>query len=152
MCAVKEFWTMTAARKLAQIVPPQHALIYVMVMQSAADAQMSDQELGVIGDLTKHLPVFKHFDINELPEVARECAQHLAQDNGMMATLQIIKASLPERLRDTAYAVACDVAAADGKLADEEKRMLELLRRELSIDALHACALEWAARARYLVA
>lgn len=142
---------MTAARNLAQIVSPQHALIYVMVMQSAADAEMTDQELGVIGDLVKHLPVFKHFDINQLPEVSRDCAAHLNREDGMMHTLGVIKASLPERLHETAYAIACDVAAADGGMTSEEQRLLELLRSELCVDRLHACAIEWAARARYLV-
>lgn len=38
------------------------ALIYVMVMASAVDAQMPDSELARIGRLTRFLPVFAGFN------------------------------------------------------------------------------------------
>ena len=132
-------------------VPAQDALIYVMVMLSAADAEMSDDELSVIGDLVRHLPVFKSFDLNTLTDVARDCTRHLSAPNGMHHTLHVIRVSLPRSLRETAYALGCDVAAADGVVSPEEMRLLELLRHELDIDRLHAAAIERGARARYLV-
>lgn len=135
----------------SQPVPVDHALIYMMVMISAADAQMSDNEMSLIGDLVRHLPVFKKFDINNLPDVARECTAYLSAENGMRRTLHLIADSVPPRLRETAYAIACDIAAADGSVSTEEARLLELLRGELSIDRLHAAAIERGARARYLV-
>jgi tellurite resistance protein len=52
-------------------------------------------------------------------------------------------------LRETAYTVACDVAAADGSLAEEEANLLELLRGRLSIDRLVAAAIERATYARH---
>ena len=42
------------------------ALVYVMVVVSAADGAMSDKELKAIGDLTRTLPVFKDFDRDRL--------------------------------------------------------------------------------------
>ena len=59
--------------------------------------------------------------------------------------------NLPERLFETAYALACDVAAADGTLAESELRLLEEMRYELNIDRLHAAAIERGARARHMV-
>ena len=38
----------------------------------------------------------------------------------------------PERLWETAYALACDVAAADGRITEPEGRMLEEIREELA--------------------
>ena len=61
-----------------------------------------------------------------------------------------IRDALPERLNETAYALACDVVAADGKLPDMELRMLEEVREELAVDRLHAAAIEWGARVRHL--
>ena len=57
---------------------------------------------------------------------------------------------LPERLYETAYALACDVAAADGTLNESELRLLEEIRYELNIDRLHAAAIERGARARHV--
>ena len=42
-----------------------------------------------------------------------------------------------------------DVAAADGKLGQDELLMLREIRHELSIDRLHGAAIEQAARARF---
>ena len=46
----------------------QHtALIYTMVIVSAADSEMTDRELFIIGDIVKTLPVFENFDPELLP-------------------------------------------------------------------------------------
>ena len=55
----------------------------------------------------------------------------------------------PERLRETAYALACDVSATDGATRQTELRLLQEMRHELDIDRLHAAAIEYGARARY---
>jgi tellurite resistance protein len=58
---------------------------------------------------------------------------------------------LPERLFETAYAMACDVAVADGKVLESELQMLEDMRHELNIDRLSAAAIERGARARHML-
>jgi tellurite resistance protein len=52
-------------------------------------------------------------------------------------------------LKETAYALACDIAAADGRVRLEEVRMLEMIRDTLELDGLLATAIERAARARF---
>jgi tellurite resistance protein len=140
---------MLAEKKLSPAVSPEEALIYVMVMLSAADAHMTDRELAIIGDCVKHLPVFAAFAVDELPAAARACTAHLQAPDGMRHTLHLIRSNLPEHLLETAYALACDMAAADGKISAEERRLLELLRGELALDPLHSAAIERGARARY---
>lgn len=129
---------------------PQSALIYTMVLCSAADGNMSDEELGMLGDLVRHLPVFRGFDADRIGEVARECSTILQDEDGLDNALTAINDSLPDRLRETAYVVACDVVAADGHASQEELRMLEILRHRLDIDRLNAAAIERAARGRYM--
>jgi tellurite resistance protein len=128
---------------------PHDALIYTMVLVSAADRNMSDAELRTIGRVVNHLPVFKGFDEEALPKVAADCAALLGEEDGLDRTLDTILGSLPEHLRETAYAVACDVAAADGRVVNEEARLLQLLRDRLDIDRLVAAAIERGARARH---
>ena len=64
--------------------------------------------------------------------------------------LKEIKGVLPPRLRETAYALACDVVASDGEASQDELRFLELLRDGLVIDRLVAVAIERGARARFM--
>lgn len=125
------------------------ALIYTMVIVSAADGDLSDTEFQTIGDIIGHLPVFRGFDRGSLPKVLNACAQSLSREDGLEEMLEAIKAALPAKLRETAYAVACDLAAADLEASQEELRALELIRHRLAIDRLTAAAIERGARARF---
>ena len=128
----------------------QHtALVYTMVMISAADANMSDAELRTIGRVVDYMPVFRDFDAESLPLVAAECAEMLQNDDGLDRALDLIKSSLSPALRETAYAIACDVAASDGQVKQEELRLLEIMRDSLEIERLTAAAIERGARARF---
>ena len=125
------------------------ALIYVMVLVSASDADMTDLELEAIAENVRYLPVFRDFDSEKMFEVARECTTLLDDPDGLDKTLDLIKQSLPAKLCETAYAVACDIAAADAKATQEELRLLEMLRHKLNVDRLCAAAIERGARARH---
>ncbi|MBT6442841.1 MAG: tellurite resistance TerB family protein [Alphaproteobacteria bacterium] len=127
------------------------ALIYVMVLVSAADRDMTDAELLIIGQDVQRLPVFRSYDIDMLPHAAADCAAMLGDEEGLETILGIVKAALPEKLVETAYALACDVAVADGKLSQEELRLLEMLRYTLKVGRLPAAAIERGARARSMV-
>jgi tellurite resistance protein len=134
---------------MPQKVSPQTALIYVMVLVSAADSDMPDRELGAIGTIVKTLPAFSDFDPEDLVQIAEDCAAILAGKNGLEDVLKIVKSSLNSKFRETAYALACDVAATDGELPQEELRLLEMIRHTLQIDRLTAAAIERGAAARY---
>lgn len=128
------------------------ALIYTMVLVSAADRDMTDAEMRTIGEVVQYLPVFDDFEFDNLPRIAADCAEILDSDDGLDQTIEVIVGSLPEKLCETAYAVACDVAAADGSVKQEEVRLLELLRHALKVDRLAAAAIERGARARHMTA
>jgi uncharacterized tellurite resistance protein B-like protein len=125
------------------------SLIYVMVMVSAADRNMTDAELRMIGEIVNFLPIFRDYDPALLPHTTAACAEILDSDDGLDRGFEVIKASLPPHLRETAYALACDVAAADGDPHVEVMRLLEMMRHRLDIDRLVAAAIERAARARF---
>jgi tellurite resistance protein len=128
---------------------PQSALIYVMVVVSASDARMSDAELHTIGDIVRSLRVFEGFDENKIIPVSGECAAILQEREGLNAVLGLVKEALSPHLRETAYALALEVALADAPVLPEENRMLQLLRTEFDVDRLVAAALERAAIIRH---
>jgi len=131
------------------MVDPQSALIYAMVLVSAADRDMTDSELHTIGEVVKQLPVFRGFDSAQLTATAQDCAKLLGEADGLEKTLEMIAGSLPRHLHETAYALSCDVAAADGEASQEELRVLQLLRHRLKVGRLEAAAIERGARARF---
>ena len=94
---------------------------------------------------------FGSFDVGRLTEITNDCAVLLSDDDGLDKTFDAMRVALPDRLRETAYALACDVVAADGSAVQEELRLLEIMRHALDIDRLNAAAIERGAAARYAV-
>lgn len=128
---------------------PEQALIYAMITVSAVDRTISDAELARIGSIVKELPAFRVFDSDWLLHESQECGRILGKEGGMRRVIDLITASLPERLRETAYVLAAEVAASDRRIATEEIRFLDLLAAALSLDKLTCAALERAATARH---
>jgi len=128
---------------------PHSALIYVMVTMSAVDRSITDQELARIGNLVNHLPVFSGFDAEKLIQTAQECGELVSKPDGLEAVLSAIAKTLPERLAETAYALAVEIAAVDLEIKQEELRFLQLLRDHLDLDKLAVAAIERGARARH---
>ncbi len=126
------------------------ALVYTMVLASAADREMTDPELRRMGQIVTRLPVFASYDSDALPATTAECAALLDRDDGLDSVLEIIHDALPEKLRETAYAIACDVVAVDLTASQEELRLLEMLRHRLGVDRLAAAGIERGARARHM--
>ncbi|TPK67656.1 Tellurite resistance protein TerB [Mesorhizobium sp. B2-4-19] len=127
---------------------PHEALIYLMVITSASDRDMTDVELARIGDVVRSWPVFEDFKQDRLVPVAQACQKLLQEKDGLEGVLAQIAEALPERLRDTAYAAAFEVAAVDLEMRMEEVRVLQLIRRKLDLDTLTVAAIGRAAKAR----
>ncbi|MEO0917871.1 MAG: tellurite resistance TerB family protein [Pseudomonadota bacterium] len=120
-----------------------------MITISASDENMRTSELLSIERMVNHLPVFKDYSLGRITEVSNHVFDMLAEEEGLDILWNTIRATLPQRLFDTAYALACDVAAADGRANETELQLLADMRYELNIDRLLAAAIESAARSRH---
>jgi len=130
-------------------ISPEQALIYVMVMMSGVEGAIKPEELAEIELLVRTLPVFKGFDRSRLANVAQECGDMLQVKDGMQTVIALVREQLPVRLRETAYALAVEVAAVDLAVGKEELRFLSILRDGLNMDKLTTAALERSAIARF---
>ncbi|WP_296766511.1 tellurite resistance TerB family protein [Sediminimonas sp.] len=137
-------------REIPHPLTPQDSLVALMIAVSASDEQLRTAELVKIEQAVNNLPVFAAYDIDRMHIMAQTVFDLFEQEDGLDALFGLVRDNLPEHLFETAYALACDVAAADGTLHEEELRLLEEIRYELTIDRLHAAAIERGARARHL--
>ena len=128
----------------------QDCLVALMIAVSASDQNIRTAELVKIESSVNLLPLFADYDIDRIRVMSELVFELFSQEDGLDALFGLIRDYLPERLHETAYALACDVAAADGTLRETELRLLEEIRYELDIDRLHAAAIERGARARHL--
>ncbi|MDD7973175.1 tellurite resistance TerB family protein [Roseinatronobacter alkalisoli] len=129
---------------------PQDCLVALMIAVSAADQEIRTAELVAIQALVNHLPIFAEYDADRIKTIAQTVFDLLEEEDGLDALFGLVHGNLPEKLNETAYTIACDVAASDGKLSQAELRLLEEIRHELQIDRLHAAAIERGARARHM--
>jgi tellurite resistance protein len=128
----------------------QDCLVAVMIAISASDENIRTAELVSIEGIVDHLPVFADYDADRLKRVAKTVFDLFADEDGLDALFGLVRANLPEKLWETAYALACDVAACDGLLGEQELRFLREIRYELALDRLAAAAIERGARARHM--
>lgn len=128
---------------------PHEAMIYLMVITSASDREMTDEELARIGQVVRTWPVFVDFDEEDLVDVAQDCQRRLNSDSGLEAVLALAGSIIPAHLHDTAYALAVEVASVDLEMRMEELRVLQRLRRHLALDDATARAIERACKARH---
>ncbi|SDO61497.1 hypothetical protein SAMN05216196_10783 [Lutimaribacter pacificus] len=129
---------------------PQDCLVAVMIAVSASDENMRTSELVKIQSAVNNLPIFAEYDIDRMNVMAQVVFDLFAVEDGLDALFGLVRDNLPEHLFETAYALACDVAAADGTIEEAELRLLEEIRYELNIDRLHAAAIERGSRARHM--
>lgn len=125
------------------------ALVLTMVLVSAADGGMTDREIGVMSGLVQTLPAFQAFTSGELAGVTERAASLLHEDDGLAHAARLMRAALNQRLRETAYVLACEVVAGGDGARRQSLDMLEFVKSELGLDTLVSTAIERGVRARY---
>ena len=133
-----------------KILTEQDCLIALMVSITIADGNVRTAELVKIQSAVNNLPIFGTYDIGRLNLVSQIVFDLFENEDGLDTLFGLVRDILSERLHETAYALCCDVAAADGMIFETELRLLEEMRYELNIDRLHAAAIERGARARHM--
>ncbi len=128
---------------------PQEALVCTMVLVAATDGGITDREIGVMSGLVQTLPAFHNFSSDQLDAATEAAINLLAEEDGLKHAGEMIRAALEPRLRETAYSLACEVAAADDSAGQATLRMLEFVLGELQLDPLVSAAIERGTRARY---
>jgi len=90
------------------------ALIQTMFLVSAADADMTDAELA---SSARSSASCRSSGVTTIPNWCHAGRmRHVPRPgNGLELGLKQIREALPAKLRETAYAIACDVVAVDGE-------------------------------------
>jgi tellurite resistance protein len=127
----------------------QDALVAVMVAASASDENVTTPELYSISRIVDYLPSFEDYDTDRIKVVSQIVFDLFEEEDGLDALFGLIRDALPKGMYETAYAMACDVVAADLHAREAELRLLQEVRYELNIDRLHAAAIEHAAGVRH---
>lgn len=134
------------------MITPQAALVYAMVVAAECDDEIADDEIAMIGDIARQLPVFDEVDREEITDMAMTCSAMLAQTDGQARILYQVRAALSPELRETAYALVCDVISSDRRLHHRELDLLDEIRVHLDLSAEVGAAIRQAAEVRFQAA
>ncbi len=125
------------------------ALVLTMVLVSAPDGSITDRAIGVMSAQVQTLPAFHDFTTDQLVDVTDAAVGLLRETNGLAHAGRLIRAALTHNLRETAYALACEVVAGDLGSKQSSLDMLDFVRAELGLDPLISVAIERGVRARH---
>ena len=118
-----------AENKVKPRLTPQEALIYAMVTVAAADRKITEHELVRINIMVRELPAFRGIEDTWLSHEAQNCGQGPRQTRRGRDGRKHDRRALPHSLRETAYALAAEVAASDLVVKDDERNFLTLLAK-----------------------
>lgn len=125
------------------------ALVLTMVLVSVADGSMTDREIGIMSGQVQTLQAFRNFTSSRLGDVTNAAVTLLNEEDGLAHAGRLIRAALPSKLRETAYALACEVVAGGRGERSQSLDMLDFVREELRLDPLISAAIERGVRARH---
>lgn len=98
----------------------------------AADGMITNEEVqGLVTSLVR-MKTYAGYNGNQMGAMLNKIAG-IMQKQGLDALLTMSKETLPQDMRETAFAVATDLALADGEIADREKDILTRIQQGLGI-------------------
>ena len=112
---------------------PQEAFAGILMGASGCDGHIADSEVGSLVTTLVRMKLFERFTDKQYNQMLNKLHGTLKK-RGVDALIDACAASVPENLRQTAFANACDIVLADGVVEPEEKAFMERLRDKLEID------------------
>jgi tellurite resistance protein len=110
----------------------QEAFFAIMLLVVAADGEIADSEVISMYGVTKRMKLYAGLPENQHVALIKKLAGILKK-HGPKVLLEKAAATLPANLKPTAFAVATDLAFADGTVENEERAILEAIYQHLGL-------------------
>jgi tellurite resistance protein len=109
------------------------AVVSVLVGCAAVDGILNAEERSRLNEVLASSRWALESDADATPELTTR-ALNLIGDQGLAAVLNASAEAIPAELRPTTFALALDVALADGRLESRENALIDRVQRALRID------------------
>lgn len=126
---------------------PKVALMTIVVSAIKCDGNFAEEEFTRLRAMCSLSPIFAGDTAEQDLEVfdAASAAVNALGDQALSRAV----AGLPPHLRDTAFAFACDMVMADGRVGPEEEKHMEKLAQALEISEQSTEAIIYTTLARH---
>ena len=110
----------------------EEAFAAVTLATIAADGTITEEEAQGLFVHMNRMRMYSGFNDKQMSSMLNKLI-NIIKRKGLDELLALAKGSLPEDMRATAFAVATDLALADGDIAEEEKKLLTKVQQSLGI-------------------
>jgi uncharacterized tellurite resistance protein B-like protein len=110
----------------------QEAFAGILLAAAAADGHIADEEARSLWTTIERMNLYEKFTPDRFNKMMDNLLKILKKGGPELLVDKCVPA-LPDKLRETAFANACDLVLADGVVEDEEKELIELLQNRLEI-------------------
>ncbi len=110
----------------------EEAFSAVSLVSVAADGVITEEEARGLFVQLYRMKMFSGYNDNQMSSMFNKLI-NIIKKKGMDSLVVMAKESLPEDMKATAFAVATDLALADGEIAEEEKMLLTKIQQSLGI-------------------
>ena len=110
----------------------EEAFAAVSLVAIAADGVITEEEARGMFVQFYRMRTFAGYNDNQMSSMLNKLI-NIIKKQGLDALVGLAKESLPENMRATAFAVATDLALADGEIAEEEKKLLTKVQQSLGL-------------------
>ncbi len=105
----------------------------LMLGAVASDGHINEEEAQGLVTILSRMKLYESFGGDKFNTMMNRLIGVLKRE-GLEGLISRSAAGLPEELRDTAFANACDLILADGVVENEEKEFLDKLQKTLDIN------------------
>lgn len=119
-------------RKAEEPLSTREAVATVLYLMAASDGEISAEEKEQFVAISNRMQLFRKQTTHEFNEMI-EKINALLNTGGFDDTLSKAAAIIPPDLRQTAFALAVDLAFADGTIEDSEKDFLDVVQTSLEV-------------------
>lgn len=111
---------------------PAEAFAAIALIAVAADGYATDSEAQAITTTLSRMQLFRSYPGDVMRKMIDRLLSVLQRD-GVDVLFNAAMTTLPDELKETAFAVATDIVLADGDVSEEEEALLNDLYRALEI-------------------
>jgi tellurite resistance protein len=104
----------------------------VMLVAVAADGMITEEEAHGLAVGMARMRMYAGFTSNQMGAMLNKLIGIIKKE-GLETLVALAKETLPSDMRETAFAVATDLALADGEIASREKDVLTKIQQSLGI-------------------
>jgi hypothetical protein len=108
------------------------AFVGILMLADYSDGNVSVEEVRAFGNTVCRMKLYRDMTEQQINRVLDQALGFIRR-GGIDGALQKFAEALPENLRRTAFANACNQVLADGVVEEEEKAFINNLRRALNV-------------------